>query len=487
MTPETALVAAIAVPAAGALLIGLAGKAPNLRETITLATAVTLFAIVVSLVLSWLDGARPDVTLLTMLPGLSLRLTAEPLGLLFALVASSLWIVNSIYSIGYMRGNAERNQTRYYIFFALALASTMGIALGGNLLTLFVCYELLTLSTYPLVTHHGTPEALRAGRTYMGVLLATSIGLLLLGMIWTWQVAGTLTFTPGGIFKDSVYQPLIGILLALYMFGIGKAALMPLHRWLPAAMVAPTPVSALLHAVAVVKAGVFTVVKVIVYIFGVEHLSTVISFDWLSIVAGFTIVAASVVALRQDNLKRRLAYSTVSQLSYVVLAAAILVPLSVAGAALHIAAHAVGKITLFFAAGSIYTAAHKTEISQLDGIGKRMPWTMAAFGIGALSIIGLPPTIGFASKWLILQGAFEARHMLAIGVIIVSTLLNAAYFLPIVHAAFFRPEAADATPHGEAPWPMVLALTATATATVVLFFLPGVPLELAQQLGDIAR
>ncbi len=487
MSPETAIIAALAVPALGALLIGLAGRVPNLREAITLTTAAALLAIVISLVLAWFDGARPDVTLLEMIPGLSLRFTAEPLGLLFALVASSLWIVNSIYSIGYMRGNAEHNQTRYYIFFALALTSTMGVALAGNMLTLFVFYELLTLSTYPLVAHHGTPKAVRSARTYMGVLMATSIGLLLFGMIWTWQAAGTLTFTPGGVFEGKIYQPLTGILLALFVFGIGKAALMPVHRWLPAAMVAPTPVSALLHAVAVVKAGVFAVVKVIVYIFGVEHLRTVINFDWLSIVAGFTIVAASVVALRQDNLKRRLAYSTVSQLSYVVLAAAILVPISVAGAALHIAAHAVSKITLFFAAGSIYTAAHKTEISQLDGIGKRMPWTMVAFGIGALSIIGLPPTIGFTSKWLILQGAFEAQNSVAIGVIILSTLLNAAYFLPIIYVAFFRSESGEAAPHGEAPWPMVLALTATAGLTVVLFFAPGWPLALAQELAGIVR
>ena len=485
MSPDTALVAALAVPVVGALLIGLAGRVPNLRESITLVTAAALFAVVLSLVLGWFDGDRGDVILLEMIPGLSLRLTAEPLGLLFALVASTLWIVNSIYSIGYMRGNAEHNQTRYYIFFALALASTMGVALSGNMLTLFVFYELLTLSTYPLVIHHGTPESMRSARTYMGVLLATSIGLLLFGMIWTWQAAGTLTFTPGGILDGRIYQPLTGILLALYMFGIGKAALMPMHRWLPAAMVAPTPVSALLHAVAVVKAGVFTVVKVIVYIFGVDHLRAVMNFDWLSIIAGFTIVAASIVALRQDNLKRRLAYSTVSQLSYVVLAAAILVPISVAGAALHIAAHAVGKITLFFAAGSIYTAAHKTEISQLDGIGRRMPWTMVAFGIGALSIIGLPPTLGFASKWLILQGAFEAQHAVAIGVIIISTLLNAAYFLPIVYVAFFRPEADGTAAHGEAPWPMVLALSVTAALTVVLFFVPGLPLALAQQLGSI--
>jgi len=481
LTPQALLVCTLVVPCVGALAVASLGRWANLRETATLVSATLLFLTVLSLFRDHLDGASVTFSLATPLPGLPLVLTTEPLGLLFALIASGLWIVNSVYSIGYMRGNGEHEQTRYYIYFALALASTMGIALAGNMLTLFVFYELLTLSTYPLVTHHGTPEAMRAGRTYLGILLTTSIALLMLGMIWTWVAAGTLTFTPGGVLAEHASAPLTGALLLLYMFGIGKAALMPLHRWLPAAMVAPTPVSALLHAVAVVKAGVFTVVKVIIYIFGIDHLAAVVSIDWLSYVAGFTIVAASVVALRQDNLKRRLAYSTVSQLAYVVLAAAILVPLSVVGAILHIAAHAIGKITLFFAAGSIYTAAHKTEISQLDGIGRRMPWTMAAFGVGAISIIGLPPTAGFLSKWYILLGAFQAQHAFAIAVIIISTLLNAAYFLPIVYAAFFREETDDGAHHGEAPWPIVAALVTTAIGTVLLFFLPGLPLSLAQQ------
>jgi multicomponent Na+:H+ antiporter subunit D len=295
-------------------------------------------------------------------------------------------------------------------------------------------------------------------------------------------VASTTDFRVGGILAGHLAGPgLIG-LLALFMFGIGKAALMPFHRWLPAAMVAPTPVSALLHAVAVVKAGVFTVVKILVYVFGIGTLAG--ATDWLIGVAGFTILAASVVALRADNLKRRLAYSTVSQLSYVVMAAALLAPLSVLGAVFHIAAHALGKITLFFAAGSIYTAAHKTEISQLDGIGRRMPWTMAAFAIGALSMIGLPPAAGFVSKWYMLSGAMAGAHWLAVAVIVGSTLLNAGYFLPILHRAFFRaPSAEDAAhPHGEAPLPMVIALTLTAAGTVALFFLPDVPLALAQQL-----
>ncbi len=405
--------------------------------------------------------------------------------MLFGLVASGLWIVNSIYSIGYMRGNKESNQTRFYIFFAISLSAAVGVAFAGNMLTLFVFYEILTICTFPLVTHSGTPEAVKSGRTYMGILLGTSIGLQMLAIIWTWHATGTLDFTEGGIINGKVTGVALSILLFLYIYGIGKAALMPIHRWLPAAMVAPTPVSALLHAVAVVKAGVFTVVKVIVYIFGYEYLASSLVNNWLVYVAGFTILAASIVALRQDNLKRRLAYSTISQLSYVVMATAILAPLSVMGAVLHIAAHAIGKITLFFAAGSIYTAAHKTEISQLNGIGRKMPWTMGAFAIASLSMIGVPPTAGFLSKWYILMGAIQVEHVFAIGVIIISTLLNAGYFIPIIYRAFFK-EADDApgehNDHGEAPLPMVIALTMTAMGTVLLFFFSGLPLELAHQV-----
>jgi multicomponent Na+:H+ antiporter subunit D len=483
MTDPVWILLALAVPFIGVLLIALAGRWPNLREAVTLLTAAALFLVVARLAPAVLDGNRPTLSLFEMLPGVDIAFRVEPLGLLFACVASLLWIVNSVYSIGYMRGNQEANQTRFYVCFAVALGSTMGIAFAANMLTLFLFYEALTLSTYPLVIHSGKPEALRGGRVYLGVLLTTSIGLLLLAMLWTWSSAGTLEFTPGGVLAGRVGPAAIGVLLALYMFGIGKAAIMPVHRWLPAAMVAPTPVSALLHAVAVVKAGVFTVVKVIVYIFGIDTLRPLAEVGWLIYVAGATVLIASVIALRQDNLKRMLAYSTVSQLSYVVLAAAVLAPLSIVGAALHIAAHAFGKITLFFAAGSIYTAAHKTEISQLAGIGRRMPWTMGAFAVGALSMIGVPPTFGFVSKWYMLLGALQAGQLFAVAVIIVSTLLNAAYFLPIVHAAFFRAATdIDHGDHGEAPLPIVLAVVATAVGTIVLFGVAGLPLDLAYRI-----
>jgi multicomponent Na+:H+ antiporter subunit D len=472
------LAACVFIPAAAAALIAACHRRPNLREAVSLGAAALTFALMVLFVPEILQGERPRLVLGEMMPGLALVLELEPLGLLFALIASGLWFVSGVYSIGYMRGNAEKHQTRFYACFALAIASAIGVALAGNLLTLYLFYEALTLITWPLVTHHGNDEARRGGRTYLGLLLASSLAFLLPAMAATWWIAGTLDFTPGGILGGRISGGAAAALLALYAFGIGKAALMPIHRWLPAAMVAPTPVSALLHAVAVVKAGVFSIVKVVVYVFGLDFGAD--AFAWLPWVAGFTVLAASVVALRSDNLKRRLAYSTVSQLSYVVLAAAILTPLSLAAAALHIAAHALGKITLFFAAGAVYTAAHKTEVSQLDGVGRRMPWTFAAFGVGALSMIGLPPAAGFVSKWVLVSGALEAGHWLALGVIAASTLLNAGYFLPILYKAFFNSPSPSDSFHGEAPLSMVLALVATAALTILMFFWADVPLALAR-------
>ncbi len=489
MSPDTIIALSLAIPLTGAAGIAIAGRInDNLRETVTLVTAVALAITAWSLIPDLMAGARPQLKLVEILPGIDIAFEVEPLGMLFAALASGLWIVNSVYSIGYMRGNKESKQTRFYVFFALSLAATMGIAFSANLFTLFLFYEALTLSTYPLVSHKGDEKTVRSARVYLGVLLLTSIGLLLPAIIWTYYAAGTGDFTPGGILQGKLEGPALGLLLGLFIFGIGKAAVMPVHRWLPAAMVAPTPVSALLHAVAVVKAGVFTVTKVIIYIFGVEYLFAAPESGWLLYAAAFTVVVGSLVALRQQNLKRLLAYSTVAQLSYVVLAAAILKPLAEIGASLHVIAHAFGKITLFFAAGAIYTASKKTEIGQLAGIGRRMPWTMTAFTIGALSMIGVPPTGGFVSKWYILAGAFESDNYVAIGTIIASTVLNAAYFLPIVFAAWFGREAASETvEHGEAPWPVVVALTTTAALTIGLFFFNGPVIALESLILGIGR
>jgi multicomponent Na+:H+ antiporter subunit D len=487
MNPDITLPATVLLPLAASALIAAAHRRPNLREAVTLLTGVALLALVVSQLEGVLKGARPAVILVRTLPGLAVEFEIEPLGMLFALVASFLWIVTSLYSIGYMRGHHELHQTRFYSFFAVAISGAMGIAFAGNLLTLFIFYELLTLSTYPLVTHAGTEQAREGGRVYLGFLLGSSVTFLLLALVWTWALTGTLDFRDGGILDGVVSPAIASALLALYVFGIGKAAVMPLHRWLPAAMVAPTPVSALLHAVAVVKAGVFTVLKVAVYIFGLDYLATIPATQWLMYVAAATILIASLIALKQDNLKLRLAYSTISQLSYVVMGALLATPQAVIGGVIHIAAHAFAKITLFFCAGAILVSTHKTDVSQMRGIGRHMPLTMTAFTIGALSMIALPFTAGFISKWYILLGAFDAHHLAVVGVIVISTLLNAAYFMPVVYAAFFEtpdhaPRPMQAGRYGETPLPMLVAIGVTAIGTLALFFYADAPLMLAQHM-----
>ncbi|MCB1606698.1 MAG: monovalent cation/H+ antiporter subunit D family protein [Xanthomonadales bacterium] len=486
MSAQLALGLCLLVPLLGAGAIAALGRWPNLRESATLITAGGLFASVLSVLGDVRAGNFERLVLAEPIPGLQLALQPEPLGILFALVASGLWIVTSVYAIGYMRAKREQHQTRFYTCFAIAIMGAMGVALAANLLTLFVFYEVLTLSTYPLVSHAGDRRAMEGARKYLGILLGTSIGLLLPAIIWTYQLAGTVEFTPGGVISGHTTPLEATLLLAMFVLGIGKAAVMPVHRWLPAAMVAPTPVSALLHAVAVVKAGVFSLVKVVIYIFGVSYMAEIPAEKVLVYAVGFTIIAGSIVALRQDNIKRMLAYSTISQLSYIVLAALVLTPLAEIGAAVHIVAHAVAKITLFFTAGAIYVAANKTQVSQLNGIGYRMPWTMTAFAIGALSMIGVPPTAGFVTKWYMIAGAFQNDLHFVMVVLLLSTALNAAYFLPIIHRAFFRSE--DQPPkvdHGEAPWPMVSALVLTAALTLLFFIFNGPVVDLEKVIVDL--
>ncbi len=472
-SPEALLVLALVAPFLGALLIPFFRDRPNPREAVTLVTAGVLFLAVVGIARSVLSGARPEIAGVEVFRGVAFAFAVEPLGMIFALVASSLWIVNSIYSIGYMRAQEEPRQTSYYVCFAIALGSTIGVAFADNLFTLFLFYEALTISTYPLVTHKRDAEAMRSGRLYLLLLLGTSMALFLPAIVATYALAGTTDFAPGGILGGKASSAVLGVLLALFVFGIGKAALMPLHFWLPAAMVAPTPVSALLHAVAVVKAGVFCVAKVVTYTFGLETLSSAGASNWLIYVASASILIASLIALSKDNLKARLAYSTVSQLAYVVLGAALATSAGLTGGAVQIATHAAGKITLFFCAGAIYVASHKTEVSELDGIGRTMPVTMLAFLIGSLSIIGLPPLGGTWSKWLLATAAVDTGHLVVVGVLIVSSLLNVAYLLPIAGRAFFLPprHASDAEARiREAPLACLVPLTVTALLCIVLFF-----------------
>jgi len=485
VTPELVLLVAPFLPVAVALGVLLAGRQPNRREAVTLLGTLVTFGAVASLFPAVLAGERPTVTLLELLPGLPLRFELEPLGLLYAAVAATLWIPTSVYSIGYLRGRGEAHQTGFFAWFALSIGAALGVAFAANLLTLFVFYELLTLSTYPLVTHRRSEEARQGGRVYLGVLLFTSIGFLLFGIIWTWQLAGTLDFRAGGILAGRVEGPQAALLLGLFAFGIGKAALMPFHRWLPAAMVAPTPVSALLHAVAVVKAGVFCVLKVVVYVFGIDFLAAGDRSLWLMWVASGTLLAASLVALFKDNLKARLAYSTVSQLAYIVLGAALATPASVLGAGMHVVMHAAAKITLFFCAGAIDVALHKKNVSELDGIGRRMPFTMGAFALASLSIIGLPPFGGVWSKWYLGLGAVQGQHPVFVGVLMLGSLLSAGYLLPVVARAFYRaPGAGAESGLREAPLLCVVPLCLTAVAGLALFFLaPAVERLLAPLVG----
>ena len=475
---------AMLVPGAAAAGNVLLGRWPDLRDAMTFIAAVITFLCVCAVLSLAGSGTLEEVRLLEVLPGLAIAFHVEPLGLLFALIASGLWVVTHVYGIGYMRGNEEKNHTQFFACFSIAIMSTVGVAFASNLFTLFLFYEILTISTYPLVAHKGTAESIRGARTYLGVLLTTSIAIQLPAIIWTYATAGTLDFRAGGILEGHVSGWAVPLLLGLYAFGIGKAALMPFHRWLPAAMVAPTPVSALLHAVAVVKAGVFTMLKVGVYVFGVDFLFSTGASEWLMWLAAYSIIAASVVAMMQDNLKRRLAYSTVSQLSYITLGMALATSMGVVGGGLHIATHALGKITLFMCAGSIYVATHKTEIGEMTGLGRRMPITFAAFLIGALSIIGLPPLGGSWSKWLLIVGAADSGQLAIIGVLMVSSILNVAYLLPLVGRGFFlaareAPAGGDggghAAPKGisEAPLFCWLPPAVTAAGCVVLFLYAG--------------
>lgn len=484
LTLEMMLQLSIVLPILATLLIAATGRYPDLRETVTLVTSFILLYFTTSLYQAILDGSSISVSWWQLLPGLELSFDIDHMGILFALVASFLWPVTTVYAIGYMRGHGEQNQTRFYACFAIAIGSVMGIAFAGNLFTLFIFYEILTLSTYPLVTHAGTDAAKRGGRVYLGLLLSTSIVFLLLAIISTWYITGTLDFRHGGIFDPAVDKTTTGILLLLFIFGIGKAAIMPFHRWLPAAMVAPTPVSALLHAVAVVKAGVFTILKVSAFIFGIDLLAILPTTQFLLYLAGATVLIASLVAMRQDNLKARLAYSTVSQLSYITIGALLATSSGIIGGSMHIAMHAFGKITLFFCAGAILVAAHKSKISEMHGLGRQMPITMAAFFIASLSIIGVPPTGGTWSKWYLMMGTLETGQWLLMIVLMLSSLLNIAYLLPIPVRAFFAGDSNNHTTVGykEAPLPSLIAICITTTCCLILFFYPQPLQELATDI-----
>lgn len=461
------LASLIAVP-----LIVASSRRPNVRETWTVLAALVKAAVVLSMLPDVLAGRMPTCRLWEISPGVALELRVDALGLVFAIVSSVLWVLTSFYTIGYVRGAGEKKQTRFFASFALSLCSAVGIAFAGNLLTFLVFFEMLTVATYPLVLHKETDAARRGARTYLAYTLPAGIALLVAIAI-TWSIAGTLEFVPGGFLDRTMASPaLLTSLFGLFLFGVGvKAGLMPVHAWLPAAMVAPTPVSALLHAVAVVKAGVFGVLRVTGFVFGPTLMRELSLGTCLAWIAGATVVLASLLALSQDNLKRRLAYSTVGHLSYIVLGAALLNVWSWTGAILHLAFHATMKITLFFCAGAIYVRTHKENVSELAGIGRQMPFTMGAFAIGSLGLAGVPGINGFVSKLSLLAGTAQADQTALLALLLLSGVLNAAYFFPIVHTAFFRRGDGDAGFAEASPW-MVVPLVITALLSIALGLAP---------------
>jgi multicomponent Na+:H+ antiporter subunit D len=475
---------AVLVSTVGALLIAATGQRhANLREFWSIAAGILKFGLVVSMIPDVQAGGALRCTIFRILPGVELAFQADAFGLLFASGASILWIATSFYSIGYMRSLEERAQTRYFACFALALSATMGVAFAANLFTLFFFYEALTLATYPLVAHRETPEARAGALKYVIYLLGSAKLLLLAAIILTYNLAGHLEFRKGGILPLSADPALLYAIFVLFLFGFAKNALMPLHSWLPAAMVAPAPVSALLHAVAVVKTGVFATLRVFLFVFGPQTMRD-LGADRLALaVASITILGGSLLALRQENLKLRLAFSTVSQLSCVIVGAALLTPSGLLGGIAHVTNHAVSKITLFLCAGSIYVSTHKTEIHQMSGLARQMPWTMASFALASLSIVGVPPASGFVSKWYLALGSVERGSAVLLAVLLGSSLLSAAYLGPVVYKAYFEPPAGSG--HGkvrEVPW-MVVPLALSAVASFILGLYPDPVLKLA---GSVA-
>ena len=490
---DVRLLLAILAPLLGAACVMASGKRPNLREGCSLIAALTLFAITVTLIPDIFAGKRLHCELFRLWSGspedhlgaLTIALRADPLSMVFALSASFLWVATVFYSAGYMRGLQEHEQTRFNTCFALALFGAMGCAFSDNLLTLYLFYEVVSICTYPLVAHHQDDESYAGGRKYLTYLTATAKGLILPAMVLIYVLSGTLDFATNittGILPADANRWIVSVLYGGCILGFAKNGVMPFHNWLPSAMVAPTPVSALLHAVAVVKVGVFSTVRVMLYVFGVQTMDAYNLGIPTAYFVSFTIVAASIIALSKDNLKARLAYSTVSQLSYIILGVALLKPEGIEGGIIHIANHAFSKITLFFCAGAIYVATHKKNISEMSGLGRAMPFTFGAFALASLSMIGAPPVAGFVTKWYLLNGALAASSVGIIVILLASTLLNAAYFAPVVYQAFFGKPSAHDTEHRytEAHPAMVIPLCVTAVISVVIGLYPGFFMQFVQ-------
>lgn len=449
------------------LIFALPERSARLRTALNLAAAATKVALVGWLSWKVANGVIYELSF-EMLPGLAFKLQADPLAVLFVALSAVLWLITTVYAVGYLEKGPHRS--RFFGFFSLCVAATVGIAMAGNLFTFLIFYELLTLATYPLVIHRGGAQALRAGRIYLIYTLCGGL-VLLFGTLWLWVMAGTTDFVPGGTLGDlAAERPGQASLLFLVLIaGLGvKAALVPLHAWLPISMVAPAPVSALLHAVAVVKAGAFGIMRVTYEVFGIEVAQGLGVTTPLLAFAAVTILYGSVRAMMEDDLKARLAFSTVSQVSYITLGVALASPIAAIGALAHLIHQGLMKITMFLAVGNLAEGLGVKKVSQLDGVGRAMPGTMIAFTLAVLAMIGLPPLAGFVSKWYLATGAVQAGHDWVIALLIGSSLLNALYFLPIVHRAWFGTATGGAKLPGRPRIGWMLTAPPLATATLAL-------------------
>lgn len=408
------------------------------RTALNLSAAAIKVALVIWL--SWQVAQGTEYALrFEMLPGLDFVLRTDPLAVLFMALSATLWLLTTIYAVGYLEKGPHRS--RFFGFFSICVGATVGIAMAGNLFTFLLFYELLTLATYPLVVHRGTAAALKAGRLYLIYTLSGGL-MLLVGTLWLSVLAGSTEFVPRGIVADLTddHAGTLRIIFVLLIAGVGvKAALVPLHAWLPISMVAPAPVSALLHAVAVVKAGAFGIMRVVYEIYGIDTAQALGVTGPLAALAAVTIIYGSIRALGQDDIKRRLAFSTVSQVSYITLGVALASPVAAIGALAHLIHQGLMKITMFMAAGNLAEELHIKKVSQMNGVGRLMPGTMLAFSLAALGMIGVPPLAGFISKWYLASGSLAGNADWVIAVLLGSSLLNAAYFLPILHRAWFLP------------------------------------------------
>ncbi len=481
----------VMVSALAGVGIFLAGEhRPVLRTTLNLFAAAAKVALVAVMGLLVMNGHVPEFSL-PLLPGLDLKLRADALSMLFASLSAVLWLVTTVYAVAYLERGSDR--ARFFGFFSLCVTATMGIAMAGNLLTFFIFFELLTLTTWPLVVHNGKPDSFAGGRTYLAHTLGGSV-LLLVGIIWLYALTGNQDFIGGGYLSDLGIDQYDSLRMIFWLLVIGfgvKAALFPFHAWLPRAMVAPAPVSSLLHAVAVVKAGAFGIVRLVEDIYGLE-LTQSLGLDLpLLLMASFTIVYGSVIALFQSDIKKRLAYSTVSQVSYIALGIAIGGPVATIGGMVHLVHQGLMKITLFFCAGIFANLLGVKSIDQLDGIGRRLPWTSLCFTIAALGMIGLPPVAGFISKWYLGAGAVAVDRDWVILVLLASTLLNAAYFLPPIKRIWLHkaPETwpNEITPRRLEVYGLVGATVVTALMALAAGLFAGHPLSPLGWVTSIAE